>query len=246
MWMLALMQHYQAPSIMLDFSHDLYSGLFFMCDGAGDAKGDGSLDDYVSIYFMDGKVDWVEATVQTVISDCVYDIRKKIIPTYGTERSMYENVLDEIQQLPLHKFLEYNMPFICLEGPAGGSVSVDIPELNFHTSYEIVNGRLQQQAGLFFANFSETEPFAELLLKANTPKELQFHDDGSVTDIVRPEHATKYIHCWNVNKRLIPFIKQQYLESRNLNKDSVYCRTSDEDNQLEREMKCTHFVNPGY
>lgn len=242
MWLLALMQHYLAPSVMLDFTHDINSGLYFMCDGAGVIKGDGSLSDYVSLYFMDSKVDWIQATAQNLMTNCVCDIRKNIIPKYGTDKEIYDNILDEIDRLPARKYLSDKVDFICIEGPVGGSVSVDIPELNFHTSYDIINGRLMEQSGMFFADFSETEPFVELLFKAETPKESIFNSDGSVVEKDNPQDATKHIHCWNVNKCLIPSIQKQYLEPLQLDKDKVYRAWSEDDRLLEEEMKRTHFV----
>ena len=79
MCLLSLMQHYSAPSVMLDFSHDLFSSLFFMCDGAGKPKGDGGLDDYVSLYYMKANLDWVRANVQNIMTYAVADLRNSIM-----------------------------------------------------------------------------------------------------------------------------------------------------------------------
>lgn len=207
MWMLALMQHYGVPSIMLDFSHDINSGLFFMCDGATKPQGDESLEDYVSLYFIDKKVDWVNASIQQINSYGAENIRNWIIPQCGTNRSMYEDCLKEFELLPFRKYMDDKISFASMEDNIGGAVDIEIPELGFHTQYEIINGRLKTQSGLFFAIFSENEPFAELLLNAETPKKIQFRKDGSTNEIPQPEYARKLIHCWNVNKRILNKIK---------------------------------------
>lgn len=243
MWLLSLMQHYSAPSVMLDFSHDLFSSLFFMCDGARKPKGDGYLDDYVSLYFMKANLDWVRANVQNIMSDAVDRLRNNIIPTYGADRSMYGDFLNEVEFLPFSKYREDHIDFVGLEGPNGGKVDVDIPELDFNTSYEIINGRLKTQSGLFFANFSETEPFAELLLKACTPVTvINLNEDGSkTTEDGDLSDADKHIYCLNVNKRLLNRIKWYYLYPRCMFKWRVYRNWCREDRLLDKEMKKAHF-----
>lgn len=239
MWLLALMQHYGAPSTMLDFSHDVFSSLFFMCDGAGKPVGNGELDDYVSLYFMSSRLDWLEATVQRITSDAVDRVRNNIIPKYGTSQPrMYEKFLHEVDTLSFCRYVEDGINFVSLEGPCGGKVEITIPELEFSTSYDIVNGRLREQSGLFFSVFSESKPFAELLLKAETPKQLTFNADGSVTDMLIPEEAKKHIHCWNVHKSLIPMIKWRYLYPRLKVNYFIYRKWCAEDRELDREMKC--------
>ena len=244
MWLLSLMQHYSAPSVMLDFSHDLISSLFFMCDGAGKPKGDGCLDDYVSLYYMKANLDWVKANVQNIMTDAVDKVRHNIIPFYGTDRTMYETFLQEVEYLPFSKYRKDQMDFVGLEGPNGGKVDVNIPELGFKTSYEIINGRLKTQAGLFFANFSETEPFAELLLKACTPATvINVNEDGSKTiEEGDPSVAEKHIYCLNVNKRLLNSIKWYYLYPRFIFKWRVYRNWNREDRLLDAKMKEAHFA----
>lgn len=244
MWLLALMQHYGAPSTMLDFSHDIFSSLFFMCDGAGKPSADDELDNYVSLYFMSSKLDWLNATVQRITSDAVNYVRMNIIPEYGVSQpEMYADFLSEVNTLPFCKFIKDGIPFVSLEGPCGGKVEINIPELEFSTSYDIVNGRLREQSGLFFSVFSESEPFAELLLKAETPREFTYHSDGSVSDKLIPEEAKKHIHCWNVHKSLIPMIKWRYLYPRMKVNYFIYRIWSAEDREMEREIKRSFVKN---
>lgn len=244
MWLLALMQHYGAPSIMLDFSRDIFSSLFFMCDGAGKPSHNGELDDYVSLYFMSSRLHWLMATVQYITSEAVDNVRKNIIPVYGTSKpQMYDNFLHEVETLPFCKYLENGIPFVSLEGPCRGKVEINIPELGFSTSYDIVNARLRKQSGLFFSVFSESEPFAELLLKAETPRQFTFNSDGSVNDILIPDEAKKHIHCCNIHKSLIPMIKWRYLYPHLKINYFIYRKWSAEDRELEREMKRVFYGN---
>lgn len=236
MWMLALMQHYSVPSIMLDFSYDINSGLFFMCDGATKPKGDDSLGDYVSLYFIDKSADWLKASIQQINSCGAEDIRARVIPQYGTNPSMYKECLNEFKLLPFKKYMDDEISFASLEGNTGGAIDIEIPELNFHTQYEIINGRLKTQSGLFFAIFSEDEPFAELLFKAETPYCLQFWEDGSTKKIPQPQDARKLIHCWNVNKRILNKIKWYYLYPNLKTKFFMYRKWSCEDNRLDSEL----------
>ena len=237
MWLLALMQHYGAPSIMLDFSHDIFSSLFFMCDGAGKPSDNGELEDYVSLYFMSSRLDWLMATVQNITSDAVNNVLKNIIPVHGVSKpQMYANFLHEVETLPFCKYIKDGISFVSLEGPCGGKIEINIPELGFSTSYDIVNGRLRKQSGLFFSVFSESDPFEELLLKAETPRQFTCNSDGSVNDILIPDEAKKHIHCWNVHKSLVPMIKWRYLYPRLKINYFIYRKWSAEDRELEREM----------
>ena len=149
------------------------------------------------------------------------------------------NILKEFEFLPFRKYMNDNIGFASLEDNTGGAMDIEIPELDFHTRYEIINGRLKAQSGLFFAIFSEKEPFAELLLKAETPKMIQFGKKGSVKEIPQPEYARKLIHCWNVNKRILNKIRMHYLYPNLKTKFLMYRKWSCEDNRLELEFRRT-------
>lgn len=49
---LGMLQHYGAPSPLLDFSHELKNALFFAFDGVKDNTTDNSIGDYVSVYYL--------------------------------------------------------------------------------------------------------------------------------------------------------------------------------------------------
>lgn len=56
LYYLSLMQHFHAPSMLLDFSHNLDVALFFSLDNMQYANTDNEIDDYFSIYYFDKKV----------------------------------------------------------------------------------------------------------------------------------------------------------------------------------------------
>lgn len=49
---LGMLQHYGAPSPLLDFSHELKNALFFAFDGVKDNTTDNPIGDYVSVYYL--------------------------------------------------------------------------------------------------------------------------------------------------------------------------------------------------
>lgn len=77
---LAYMQHFGVPSPMIHFSHSLREALFPAFDGVNSCDNNGSdtIDDYVSLYYLSKKDDWV--------STLVYDVSEMNIFMNGAEQ----------------------------------------------------------------------------------------------------------------------------------------------------------------
>lgn len=60
---LALLQHFGAPSPMLDFTHSIYESLYFAIDGlVWDGNETCGLEDYMSVYYIPKSIDWINTT----------------------------------------------------------------------------------------------------------------------------------------------------------------------------------------
>ena len=216
---LAMLQHFASPSPMLDFSNSVLKGLFFAVDNmpSWDDKGTNNLDDYVSLYYIRRDIDWVNCTAQRVMENAACDIDRLINQSREAEPSLpidTKEVEDNIRYLRYHQFRpEFgNIFFLPVGGPDVGSINIDIPVLNFHCDYYIVNDRLISQEGLFIFNNTKDIPLVEVM--------------NSVC------HA-QYFHCINIHKHLIPEIESRYLKPNGINHDSVYCVGNEDSDKLQ-------------
>lgn len=206
---LAMLQHFGSPSPMLDFSNSMLKGLFFAIDNmpAWTDTGTNNLDDYVSLYYIRRDIDWVKCTAQRVIENAAANIDRQLKQSQNADPSLLidtKEVEDNIRYLRYHQFRpEYgNIFFLPVGGPAAGKVNIDIPALNFHCDFLIVNDRLISQEGLFIFNNTKDIPLVEVM--------------NSVCKV-------QYFNCINIRKHLVPEIVSRYLLPNGITHNSVYC-----------------------
>lgn len=212
-FILALMQHFGVPSPMLDFSISLEKALFFATDGALNGwKDDGTdkMENYVSLYLLPNKVDWVQASLQSVTQssankiDYYLNYEKendpslfKIIDTKKVKRNIKYALFSQFIPGP-----ESDFSFLPVNGPADGRLKIDIPILKFHCDYYIINDGLLSQEGCFITNFTIDEPLVEVMNRVC---------------------CNKYFTCINIRKSLVPYIVNNYLMPNHIERNSVYC-----------------------
>lgn len=208
---LAMLQHYANISPLLDFTTDAFSALFFAQDGAGAVVGNGQLDDYISLYAIDKRCDWMQATLQRVNQEAAQRA-DSLLEDLGE----YIDTADVEQDFTSLNFSRLEgLDFIRVEGPERGVVEAAMPYINFRCQYFVDNPRLTAQSGQFILNNTETEPLAEVM--------------NSVINL-------KIIQCYNIHKNLIPHVNQTYLEPRGISRDTLYCN-SEESRMLESRIK---------
>ena len=212
-FILALMQHFGVPSPMLDFSLSMEKALFFATDGALNGwvdDGTDKLDNYVSLYLLPNKVDWVQATLQSVAQISAESIDSLLNNTKINDPSLFnridtKNVENNIRYALFREFIpgpQSNISFLPVIGPADGRVKIDIPILNFHCDYYIINDRLLSQEGLFITNFTIDEPLVELMNRVCN---------------------NKLFTCINFRKSLVPYIVNNFITPNQINRNTVYC-----------------------
>jgi len=94
-----------------------------------------------------------------------------------------------------------DITFIPLGGTSLGSVKIDIPSINVHCEYEIINDRIVKQQGMFIMNNTVDEPLVEVMNK---------------------QSKQKMFCCVNIHKKLLPYLREKYLIPNNLIHDVVY------------------------
>lgn len=225
-FILALMQHFGIPSPMLDFSTSMEKSLFFATDGAlkgWQDDGSDSLNNYVSLYLLPNKVDWVYTTLQSVMQNAANDINWLLADAKQNDPILYNSlttkeVEDKIRKALFSQFRlgpDSDIKFLPVNGPADGRVKISIPILNFQCDYYIINDRLLAQEGLFIANFTTGEPLVEVM-----------------NEVCK----NKYFRCLNIRKNLIPQIISNCLLPKGIDANSVYMKGNAEVNTLQTAM----------
>lgn len=217
LFILALMQHYGMPSPVLDFSHSIFGALYFAWDKCDRTLSDTQtqLSDYISLYVINKKIDWVNCSVQNVMRNSAEKLNDMLQKDKLFTAGMVDtkDVEKEFLKLPYLKFKDWN--FVAVEDNPKSPVKISIPVLQFDCEYQIINDRIISQQGMFIANNTLDKPLVELM------------NDWC---------KDKYFVCYNIHKKLLTYIKQHYLDTNNINEESIYCKEDDESNKLEKAI----------
>ncbi len=224
MYILALMQHFGVPSPMIVFSKSIRKALFFAVDQMPKWEGHrtDSLDDYISIYYINKNVDWISGTVQKMnesAGDSVDCIVSDILEKEQGIKLNVENALNGFKHLNYSQFIPtgdlYDVKFIPVNGVENGTKNAIISVVNFSCSHMISNDRLLAQDGMFIFNNTTDQPLVELI--------------NNITNV-------KLFSCLNIHKRLVPYIWERYLNGF-LSHDSIYCEDDEDEMLLQGVMK---------
>ena len=192
LFILALMQHYGMPSPVLDFSHSIFGALYFAWDKCDRTLSDTQtqLSDYISLYVINKKIDWVNCSVQNVMRNSAEQLNDMLQKDKLFTAGMVDtkDVEKEFLKLPYLKFKDWN--FVAVEDNPENPVKISIPALKFDCEYQIINDRIISQQGMFIANNTLDKPLVELM------------NDWC---------KEKYFVCYNIHKKLLDYIKQKYL-----------------------------------
>lgn len=200
---LAMLQHFGAPSTLIDFSLDLNCALFFAFDGMKKGNPDDEIDDYVSIYVVDRK-----------------SLDNSLLPNltemyaYGMESGtkMLEDLIAEEPKIRVDYSQIQNLEkFVCWydpSNPQGGLSSLNttcyignpLVEKSFSTykgnqKLYWSNINLIAQKGCFILNTHESQPLEEFMASKGYK-----------------------IICFNIHKTLSEYIKDK-IKLRN---DDIY------------------------
>lgn len=213
---LALLQHYLECSPLIDFTYHITPALYFASDLRRWRSTGSPLDDYVSIYFADSRIDWLRATIQEINKTGAYNAENMLVEAASKGRfaDPYETFY-HMQNLTYEKYID-GISFLTVAGSDKGPTDIDIDSLGLSWQYNICNPRLQRQNGMFIFNVSEDVPVVENI--------------NSVT-----RHYCMF-GCLNINKNLESEIKRLYLDPYNINDNTMYVQDN-ESNMLENRIK---------
>lgn len=218
LFILALMQHYGMPSTVLDFSHSIFGALYFAWDKCDRTLSDTQtqLSDYISLYVINKKIDWVNCSVQNVMRNSAEQLNDMLQKDKLFTAGMVDtkDVEKEFLKLPYLKFKDWN--FVAVEDNPENPVKISIPALKFDCEYQIINDRIISQQGMFIANNTLDKPLVELM------------NDWC---------KEKYFVCYNIHKKLLDYIKQKYFDTNDINEERMYCTKDEESNYLEEAIR---------
>lgn len=201
-FIMSVMQHFVNFSPLLDFSLSLNKALFFATYNSK-INGSEMIDNYISLYYIRKDIDWIEATLQKVNKEAAFNADKML--NEEIKKGVNVSYKDFWQKTSGLLFEEYigGPDFICVEGPEGGITSVNMPKMGLSCEYDMRQPRINCQDGLFIFNYDEKIPLWE---KINNGK----------------DSTRNFIRCIEINKELIPYIKEKRLDPNNINYQTVY------------------------
>lgn len=200
---LAMLQHFGAPSTLIDFSLDLNCALFFAFDGMKKGNSENEIDDYVSIYVVNRK-------------SLEYSSLPNLTDMYAhgmeTGSKMLEDLIAKEPKINVDYSLIQNIDqFVCWydpRNPKGGLSSFNTPfyignplvEKSFSTykdnqKFYWSNINLIAQKGCFILNTHKSQPLEEFMASKGYK-----------------------IVCFNIHKTLSEYIKDKI----NLRYDDIY------------------------
>lgn len=168
---LAMLQHFGAPSTLIDFSLDLNCALFFAFDGMKKGNSENEIDDYVSIYVVNRK---------SLENSLLPNLTKMYAHGMETGISMLEDFAAKDPNTYVDDSLIQNIDeFVCWydpKNPQGGLSSFNTPfyignplvEKSFSTykdkqKFYWSNINLIAQKGCFILNPHESQPLEEFM-----------------------------------------------------------------------------------
>lgn len=152
---MALLQHYEYPSMLIDFSYDLEVALFFMTENV--------TADYCSLYYINAENQFLNnCTLEDINTEALKKI-EEMASQYDLKYSQYINMLKDLKDLPISEYKRID--YIVVRGGTNNPTVSKSTDLGVQYTYNFINPRMNQQKGLFFLNTTKDTPLEELLEK---------------------------------------------------------------------------------
>ncbi len=198
---LSFLQHYKAPTPLLDFTYNFDSALFFATDGL---KHDPSLDidNYCSIYAIDTKsIPREFPSIISHIQTSLSQIDNLLIQNKGKLISS-TNVLKNFESLQYKTFHGLKLFYLPGYTPTGIRFTLK-SRPSFKLVYNQHNLNIINQKGLFVFNSNPTLSLED------------FFSGGDGNELQSTFRLPK-IKCWNIHKSLNEYIVRHLRENRQI------------------------------
>lgn len=208
---LSFLQHYNAPTPLLDFTKNFDCALFFGTDGLMHTPST-DIGNYFSIYSIDTRQrEFI--SILTHIESSVSQINDILERNQNLEIDT-TNVLNELELLKYSTF--HNLTLFYLPGFVPGGIPFNIPNRpNFRLVYNQHNLNVINQEGLFVFNSDPTHPLED------------YFSGRYGTDFQNTFRLNK-IKCWNIHKSLKEYIVRYLTENRTIPIDREFIYPQEE------------------
>lgn len=196
---LSFLQHYGAPTPLLDFTYRFDSAAYFAMEGLRHNPSE-DIENYCSIYSIDTKLTF--RRFPSIIDHIKFSLSQidEILERNPDQNIDISNVLDNIGGLKYETFQGLTLFHIPGYSPNGYSFKLKgVPHFNLVLNQHNLN--IINQAGLFVFNSDPTNP-------------LEYHFTGEL-EIGKTFHLPK-IKCWNIHKSLNDYITRYLTENRHM------------------------------
>ena len=218
---LAMLQHFGAPSTLIDFSLDLNCALFFAFDGMKRGNSYNEIDDYVSIYVINRK---------SLEHSFLPNLTEMYAHGMETGTKMIEDLIAEDPKIRVDFSLIQNIDeFVCWydpKNPQGGLSSFNTPfyignplvEKSFSTfkdnqKFYWSNINLIAQKGCFILNTHESLPLEEFMA-SNGYKIKCFNIHKTLSEYIKDKIKLKYDDIYPDLHKRISSIYTDYLKMK--------------------------------
>jgi len=208
--LLSFLQHYGAPSPLLDFTTDPKVALFFALEHMqGTSSRSQGIENYFSIYIilMD-KVKSLDVMIKKRIDKAVSRKtekeklpKKTLIVATKEARERYLHWLDWFRNSKTSSSGLCKKTILFLTNP----LNIERPSIVLPNLYWS-NPNIIAQKGCFLLNTHEKQPLEERLLEEKEKRILK----------------NAALFCFDIHKSLAPYIREKYLKSEVITKETIY------------------------
>lgn len=202
---LSFLQHYGAPSPLLDVTSNIYKSLFFCFHKMYYAPSDKIIDNYTSLYVFDN--------IQSICSFLPSARKAKNMkykhlettPTLGSGRVYLEDISKLNGENPYETLLRYEklreQRLFLIDDLLRYSLRPLSMEKSFYLPSTMApNLNVLAQDGAFIVYINDVKPLEDF-----------YHDEKAVK-----------LQCYNIHKSLKEYVFEKYLKTRSVNEDTLF------------------------
>lgn len=185
---LGFLQHYGAPTTLLDWTYNFDNSLFFATDGFKFTISDDEIKNYFSVYIIDNGISKISDHI-----DILKDLTEKLLIIKGNkpeDKSLNKEMLEFIGKID-YEILNSRL-IALIPGYQKNGIEHEIQEYSFKLFYNQQNLNIINQQGLFIFNGSKDKP-------------LEYYFQGKLIKETLESFNYSKIKCLNIHISLLEY-----------------------------------------